>query len=62
MAGLLLGVAVERFRNAPTEDEAQHYLLNFLEILDCFPAVPTSPVAEAILSRYDAGSSPLRQL
>lgn len=55
-------LAVDRYRNAIHEEESQYYLLNFLQILDLFPAIPASPLIEAVISKFEAGTTALGQL
>lgn len=62
IAPQILTTAVERYRSAINEEESQNYLLNFLEVMEYFPSIPTTAIIEAILARYEAATTAIREL
>lgn len=44
IAPQILATAVERYRSTINEDESENYLLNFLEVMEYFPSIPTTGI------------------
>jgi hypothetical protein len=55
-------LAVDKYRSTINEDESHNYLLNFLNIIDIFPSIPTAGIVEAILFRYETSTAFIGQL